>query len=146
MRTEIDKEILMAQLTSSTKAAETQSTFRIVQWLLSGYAIVGWLGFLSAILLTILASTKNNPDLVNTTTWIHGMIVALTGIPFIKLVDKAANAKGRAVARLRIVLTVVPIAFIAVIFFLPLPLWMDIEQVVCATLLLAAAVAYFGRK
>jgi hypothetical protein len=136
----------MDRLTNSTKAVGTQYIFHTVKWLLTGYAVIGWLGFLSAILLTTLASTKNDPNLINTTTWIHGMIVALTGIPFVKLVDKAASAKGRAVARLRIALTVVPIAFIAVIFFLPLPLWMDIEQVVCAALLLAAAGVYFGRK
>lgn len=135
----------MNTIHKSVPATDAQSTFRTIRYFLYAYAIVGWLGFLTVVILGAMPGTKNNLDLVNATAWIHGLIVALTGIPFVKLADKAAQAKGNAAMRLRIVLTVVPIAFIAVIFLLSLPVWMNVEQVVCALLLLSAGIVYFRR-
>jgi len=130
---------------SNQATTNVTPTFRIVRKLLAAYAVVGWLGFVTIVLVSATLA-KHHPDLMSTTTWVHGLVVALTGIPFISVADKAAQAKGRAATRLRIILTVVPIAFIADIFFLSLPTWMDVEQVACAMLLATAAVVYFTRK
>lgn len=118
---------------------------RTVRRLLVTYAIVGWLGFATIVLLSVTIA-KHHSDLVSVTAWVHGLIVALTGIPFVMVASKAAQYKGRAKTRLRIILTIVPIAFIAGIFLLSLPTWMDIEQAICALLLAAAAVVYFTHK
>lgn len=120
----------------------TASSFNTIRKLLLAYTVVAWLGFVATILLSATVA-KNHPDAVSTTTWIHSMIVALTGIPFVRIAERAAQRNGRAVLRLRIVLTIVPIAFIADIFLLSLPAWMDVVQVLCALLLTAASAAYF---
>ena len=131
---------------SSQAAKEQRDTyFRMIQTLLTMYAVVGWLGFAAVVVLS-LTITKQRADLVNTNAWVHGLIVALTGLPFISLAKKAAQSEGRAEMRLRIILTVVPIAFIAVIFFLALPKWMIAEQGICAALLLTAGMAYYKSK
>jgi len=127
-------------------ATISTSTFRTIKQLLTVYAAVGWLGFVTVVALSVTVA-KSHPGLVDTTTWVHGLIVALTGIPFVALADKAARSEGGgATKRLRVVLTVVPISFIAVLFFLSLPTWMYVEQVICAGLLAAAAVVYFKRS
>lgn len=135
----------MDQNSNQITNKDTTSRFRGVRRLLIVYAAVAWLGFVTTILLSATVA-KHHTDLVSTTAWIHSMVVALTGIPFISVAGKAAQSKGRAAMRLRIILTVVPIAFIADIFLLSLPTWMDVEQVICAVVLGAAAAVYFTRK
>ncbi|MDU0204769.1 hypothetical protein ACYEXS_26155 [Paenibacillus sp. MAH-36] len=59
--------------------------------------------------------------------------------------SRAAIGKPRELMRLRIVVTVLLIAFTAVLFFLTLPVWMKVEQVVCSALLLVIAILIFKR-
>ena len=128
---------------ATSKQRETY--FRMIQTLLTAYTVVGWLGFATVIVLALTVA-KQHTSFVNSTAWVHGLIVALTGLPFIAVAKKAAQSKGRAEMRLRIILTVVPIAFIAVPFFIDLPKWMNVEQGVCAALLLTAGMAYYKSK
>jgi heme/copper-type cytochrome/quinol oxidase subunit 2 len=135
----------MNQSSSQKMSKDVTPTFRKVRWLLVAYAVVGWVGFATVVVLSNTAA-KHNADLVNATAWVHGLIVALTGIPFVSLADKAARNQGHARTRLQIVLTIVPCAFVAGIFILSLPKWMNVEQALCAILLAAAAAVYFTRK
>lgn len=135
----------MSSDSSQTTKKQRDTYFRMIQTLLTAYMVVGWLGFATVVVLS-LTIAKQHPSVANTTAWVHGLIVALTGLPFIAVAKKAAQSKGRAETRLRIILTVVPIAFIAVIFFLPLPKWMDAEQGICAALLLTAGMAYYKSR
>ena len=111
--------------------------FRLIQKLVGVYAILSWLTFAAVIVLTQTTVSNYSKDTA-TNAWIHSLIVAVTAIPIFKLVGQAAQNKGRALGRLRIVLTVIPLAIIAVLFFLPLPTWMDIEQAACGAILLVA--------
>jgi undecaprenyl pyrophosphate phosphatase UppP len=111
--------------------------FRLIQKIVGAYGILSWLTFVAVVVLSITVA-NNYPTSTNINAWVHGLIVAVTAIPIFKLVGRAAQDKRRALMRLRIVLTVIPLAIIAVLFLLPLPTWMDVEQAVCGALLLGA--------
>ena len=74
---------------------------------------------------------------------VRGIIVAATSILTFIFANRAVKGNPRALLRLRIVVAVILIALVAVVFFLPLPLWMFIEQLACGALLLATAMIIF---
>ena len=78
------------------------------------------------------------PHLVNPQAWVRSIIVAATSLLTFRFATMAARGKPRALLRLRIVVSILLIAIVAVLFFLPLPLWMVIEQAVCGLLLLVS--------
>jgi chromate transport protein ChrA len=110
---------------------------RLIQKIVGAYGILSWATFVAVVVLSMTVA-NNYPTSTNINAWVHGLIVAVTAIPIFKLVARAAQNKRRALMRLRMVLTVIPVAIIAVLFFLPLPTWMDVEQGVCGALLLGA--------
>lgn len=135
----------MSSNSSQTTKTQRDTYFGMIQTLLAAYTVVGWVGFVTVIVLSLTIADQH-PSLVNTNAWVHGLIVALTGLPFMAIAKKAAQSKGRAELRLRIILTIVPVAFIAVMFFLALPKWMDVEQGICAALLFTTGMAYFKSR
>ena len=86
------------------------------------------------------------PHQVPPQAWVRGVIVAATSILTFVFARAAARGAPRALLRLRIVVLVLLVAIVGVLLFLPLPLWMVIEQAVCGALLLATAILLFGHR
>jgi hypothetical protein len=118
----------------------TTPIFRAVKWLIGAYITVSVLTVAAVITFSTVA-----PDLVNPQAWVRGIVVAVTSIFTYVFANRAARGDPRALLRLRIVVAVILVAIVAVLFFVPLPLWMKIEQAACGALLLATAVIIFGR-
>ena len=131
----------MTTQTSPTQALgrRTSPAFGAVRWLVAGYLILSMLTVAAIIVFSRIA-----PDLVTPQAWVRGIIVAATSILTVIFASRAARGNERALLRLRIAVAVILIAIVAVLFFLPLPLWMIIEQAACGALLLAAAIIIFG--
>jgi hypothetical protein len=128
--------------TSTTHNLDRQGTipaFRAVRWLIGAYLVLSMLTVAAIIVLSAMA-----PDLVSPQAWVRGIIVAATSVLTFVFTNRAAKGNQRALLRLRIAVVVILIAVVAVLFFLPLPLWMIIEQAACGALLLATAVIIFG--
>lgn len=112
--------------------------YRAVTGLVGGYVT---LSVLTVVAIVVLSVAK--PDLVNPQAWVRGIIVAATSILTLAFARGAARGRPRMLLRLRIVVTVILVAIAAVLAFVPLPLWMVVEQAVCGLLLLATAVIVF---
>jgi hypothetical protein len=117
----------------------TIPAFRAVRWLIGAYLVLSLLTVAAIIALSAMA-----PDLVVPQAWVRGIIVAATSFLTFVFANRAAKGDLRALLRLRIAVAVILIAIVAVLFFLPLPLWMIIEQATCGALLLAIATIIFG--
>jgi FtsH-binding integral membrane protein len=114
---------------------------RAVLWLLGAYLVLSWA---TVTLIVILSSTA--PGLVTPQAWFRGVIVAAISILTFVLARKAAKGRPRALLRLRIVVTIILVAIVAVVFFLDLPTWMVYQQILCGALLLAVAILVFGKS
>ncbi|NEN07295.1 hypothetical protein G3T36_15645 [Diaminobutyricibacter tongyongensis] len=133
----------MSTRTTPSNSATAESTppgFRAVTWLVGAYAALSLLTMVAIVVLTDLA-----PHLVSPQAWVRGIIIAATSILTFAFARRAAKGSPRALLRLRIVVGILLVAVVAVLFFLPLPLWMVIEQAVCGVLLLATALIIFRR-
>lgn len=134
-------------VTTPTSPAQTRGRRRVlpafgaVRWLVGGYLILSMLTVAAIIALSGIA-----PDLVSPQAWVRGIIVATTSVLTFIFASRAATGNQRALLRLRIAVAVILIAVVAVLFFLPLPLWMIIEQAACGALLLATAIIIFGGR
>jgi hypothetical protein len=131
----------MSTQTSSVESISqlrTVPALRPVKWLVGAYLILSMLTVVAIITFSDIA-----PNLVIPQAWVRGIIVAATSILTFIFANRAATGNPRALLRLRIVVAVILIALVAVLCFLPLPLWMFIEQVACGALLLATAVIIF---
>ena len=102
------------------------------------------LSILTVIAIAILSGVA--PDLVSPQAWVRGIIIAATSILTFAFARRAAHGSPRALLRLRIVVAILLVAVVAVLFFLPLPVWMVVEQAVCGALLLATAIIIFRRS
>ena len=119
---------------------DAASAFRAVRWLVGAYLA------LSLLTVAALATFSSvHPSLVNPQAWVRGVIVAVTSILTFVFANRAARGNARALLRLRLVVVIVLVAIGAVLFFLPLPLWMKLEQAACGALLLVTAVLIFRR-
>ncbi|WP_052460756.1 hypothetical protein [Microbacterium gorillae] len=108
---------------------------RTLAWTYVGLSIAT---VLALIVLSLLA-----PADVTIPAWVRGVIVALTSLLTLRFAIAAARHGGRALLRLRIIAPILLIAVVAVLFFLPLPLWMVIEQALCGVVLAALTVAAY---
>ena len=122
-------------------AASVAPGLRTVTWLVGAYAV---LSILTVIAIAILSAVA--PDLVSPQAWVRGIIIAATSILTFAFARRAARGSARALLRLRIVVAILLVAVVAVLFFLPLPVWMVVEQAVCGALLLATAIIIFRRQ
>jgi membrane associated rhomboid family serine protease len=108
--------------------------FRTVKWLVGAYATLSVLTVAAVITFSIAA-----PDLVTPPAQVRSVIVAATSLLTVTFARRAARGNVRALLRLRIVVTIILIAIAAVLFFLPLPAWMVVEQAACGLLLAVVA-------
>lgn len=114
--------------------------FRLITALVSSYLA---LSILTVVALSVLSAVA--PAQVNSEAWVRGVIVAGTSMLTFVFARRASRS-SRALLRLRIVALVIFIAVVAVLFFLTLPLWMVVEQIVCGLLLLATIVLVFRAR
>jgi len=117
-----------------------KAPLRAARLLIGGYVALSVLTVATVITLSKLA-----PDQVNPQAWVRSIIVAATSLLTLRFAVLAAQGRPRALLRLRIVVSILFVAIIAVLFFVPLPLWMVIEQCACGLLLAGTAVVIFRR-
>ena len=116
----------------------TDQRTRAVTWLVGAYVV---LSGLTVVAIATFASVA--PSLLNPQAWVRGIIVAVTSLLTFVFARRAAAGNARALLRLRIIVVVILVAIGAVLFLVPLPGWMIVEQIACAILLLATAVLIF---
>ena len=116
----------------------TDPRARAVTWLVGAYAV---LSGLTVAAIATFASVA--PSLVNPQAWVRGIIVAVTSLLTFVFARRASAGNARALLRLRIIVVVILVAIGAVLFLVPLPGWMIVEQIACGILLLATAVLIF---
>lgn len=127
----------MASASSSIARLRTPSAtdFRTVKWLVGVYV-----GLSTLTVAAIITFSAVAPGLVNPQAQVRGIIVAATSLLSFVFASRAARGDTRALLRLRIVVAIVIVAVIAVLFFVPLPSWMVVEQAACGAVLAAVAV------
>jgi hypothetical protein len=114
------------------------TALRVARQLVVGYVVLSVLAVATVITLSQLAPSQVNPQ-----AWVRSIIVAGTSLLTYLFATRAVQGKPRALLRLRIVVTILVVAIIAVLFFVPLPLWMVIEQCACGVLLVGTAIVIF---
>jgi hypothetical protein len=119
----------------------SRATFRTVKLLVGGYAALSVLT-----VATVVVLSRTDPHLVSPQAWVRSIIVAATSLLTLSFAVRAARGRPRALLRLRIVVTILLVAIVAVLFFVPLPAWMVVEQSACGLLLLATAILIFGKR
>lgn len=124
--------------TGGRRPPSTTPAFRVVKWLVGAYLAVSVLTVAAIIAFSAVA-----PGLVTPQASVRAVIVAATSALTFVFAGRAAKGRPRALLRLRIAVTVILVAIGAVLIFLPLPLWMIIEQALCGALLLATAAIVF---
>jgi hypothetical protein len=109
-----------------------------VKWLVGTYAILSVLTVAAIITFSAVA-----PSLVNPEAQVRGVIVAATSVLTFVFARRAARGNQRALLRLRIIVAIILVAVVAVLFFVPLPPWMVVEQAACGVLLAATALLIY---
>ncbi len=87
----------------------------------------------------VLALSVLAPAQVTPQAWVRSSIVAITSVLTYVFARRAERGEPRALLRLRIVVVILLVAFTTVLIFLPLPVWMVVEQAICLVLLLIIA-------
>jgi uncharacterized membrane protein len=123
-----------------TNVLAHRGALRSVRFLSAGYLGVSVLTLGAIVLL------RNHSAIVNSAVWIRGTIVVLSALLTTLFAAKAAAGSRGAYRRLRII-SVAMIVAIAVIISLPgtFPVWLKLEQAVCAALLVGMAVVLNSR-
>lgn len=118
----------------------TVAAFRVVIAVVSAYVA------LSALTVGAIVLMRNNATEVTDAAWTRAIIVLGTGLLLLSFALRAARGSRRSYRRLRI-LPIIMVIAIAVIVAIPgaFPLWLKIEQVVCAVLLTVVAMIVNGR-
>ena len=116
----------------------TTNALRTAKWLVGAYTVLSMLTVVAIITFSAVA-----PSLVNPQAQVRSVIVAATSSLTLLFAVRATRGDQKALLRLRIVVAVIFIAVVAVLLFLPLPLWMIVEQATCGVLLAATAVVIF---
>ena len=111
---------------------------RTVLGLLGAYLVVSWV---TVALVAVFSATS--PGLVTPQAWVRTIIVAATSVLTFVFGLRAARRRPRALLRLRIATSIIFVAIVGVIFFLPLPLWVLLEQILCGVLLLLVVILVF---
>jgi hypothetical protein len=122
-----------ANVDSSTTGL--REAFLPVKVLVACYVGLGLVGLGAAVLL------RDHPQLVNSAVWIRDTAVVITSGLMYLIAERAARGKRSAFVRLRIASIVVPLA-IALLIVLPdpFPVWMKVQQGVCALAVAGVAV------
>ena len=120
--------------------AGTTSAGRTVRWLVGAYML---LSMLTVAAIAIFSGVDSH--LVNANAWFRGVIVAGTSVLTFIFARRAVKGSPRSLLRLRIIVTIILAAIVAVLFFVSLPLWMVTEQAACGALLVGTAFIIFSR-
>ncbi len=86
------------------------------------------------------------PSLVTIESWTRTAIVAIFALILLLVVNRAIRGSAGALLRLKIVVPIVFAAFVAVIFLLPLPTWVLIEQIICLVLIAVVGMLIFTAR
>jgi len=119
----------------SLKSSSLRDAFQPIRGLVACYFGLGLLGLGATLLL------HDHPQLVNTAVWVRGSIVlATSGLMYLHA-ETASRGSKAAFNRLRIASIIVPLA-IAVLIALPdpFPVWMKVQQGLCALVVAGVAV------
>jgi hypothetical protein len=114
------------------------TALRTARQLVIGYVVLSVLTVATVITLSQLAPSQVNPQ-----AWVRSIIVAGTSLLTYSFAVRASQGKPRALLRLRIVVSILVVAIVAVLFFVPLPLWMVLEQCACGVLLVGTAIVIY---
>ncbi|RDI66946.1 hypothetical protein [Nocardia pseudobrasiliensis] len=106
--------------------------------LTKAYMLLSAATVLAVLVLTVLVPTQVTPQV-----WVRSIIVAITSVLTYLFARRAERGEPRALLRLQIIIVVLLVAFTAVLLFLPLPLWMVVEQAICLILLAIIAALIF---
>lgn len=112
----------------------------IAERLVLGYVALSLVTVVALAALSVLA-----PHDVTVEAWVRGLVVAGTSLLTLLFARRARSGGAKALLRLRIIVAVLIAAVLGVLFFLPLPLWMVIEQALCGVILVATATQVFRR-
>ncbi len=115
--------------------------FRTPKLLVSGYVAISW-GAIVALFLM-----RNHHNLATQEAWVHGFIISGTALLMASFMWRAARGDQNSFLRLRIT-TAILLAAIIVTSAIPgdFPMWMKLEQGVCAILLLGVVVLINGKQ
>jgi hypothetical protein len=113
----------------------TDTAFQPIKLLVACYVGLALLGLGTAVLL------RDHPGLVNTAVWVRDGIVLVTSALTYLVTERAARGSRAAFTRLRIISVAVPVAIVALIALPdPFPVWMKVQQGLCALAVAGAAV------
>jgi hypothetical protein len=106
-----------------------------VRVLLACYLGLALLGLGAAFLL------RDHPQLVNAAVWVRGWIVLASAAVLYLLAELAARGRRSMLIRLRIASIAVPLAIVVIIVLPdPFPVWMKVQQGLCALAVAGVAV------
>ena len=126
--------------TAALTHTATRTAFRNVKLLIGGYLAVGLAG------IGVIVAYHANRDMVTDAAQGRGVAIVISALLTMFFAFRAAQGVRRAFLRVRIV-SVVLVAVLAVLAALPgvFPVWMRIEQGLCAVILLGVALIVNGR-
>jgi hypothetical protein len=107
--------------------------------------VAGYLG-LSVLTLIAVALLRDHPAIVNAAVWLRAVAVVAGAALMLLFTVRAANGRGRAYLRLRLVSAIMVVAIVLIIV-LPgaFPVWLKIEQGVCGLILLGVVLVVNGK-
>jgi hypothetical protein len=124
---------------SSSTPRSLRDAFQPVKALVASYIGLALLGFGATMLL------RDQPQLVNTAVWVRGSIVLATSALLYLIAVAAARGSRSAYVRLRVISVVVPLAIVVIVALPdPFPVWMKVQQGLCA--LAVAGVAILANR
>lgn len=120
---------------TQTNVSSLRDAFQPIRVLVACYFGLALVGLGATVLL------RDDHQLVNAAVWVRGTIVVATSALMYLLAELASRGSRSAFIRLRIAAIVVPLA-IVVLVALPdsFPVWMKVQQALCAAVVAAVAV------
>jgi cobalamin synthase len=117
------------------ESSSLRDAFQPVKMLVACYFGLGLLGLGATLLL------RDHPQLVNTAVWVRGSVVLATSALTYLFAERASRGSKAAFNRVRIVSIIVPLAIVVLILLPdPFPVWMKVQQGLCAVVVAALAV------
>jgi hypothetical protein len=120
---------------AAAAASRLQEAFKPIKLLLACYLGLALLGLATTFVL------RDHAELVNTAVWVRGSIVLATSALMYRFGVMAARGSRVAFRRLAVASIIVPLAIVVLIALPdPFPLWMKVQQGMCAVVVATVAV------
>jgi hypothetical protein len=120
---------------AQTNISTLRDAFQPIKVLVASYVALGLVGLGATVLL------RDDPQLVNTAVWVRGTIVVATSALMYLLAELASRGSRVAFIRLRIASIAVPLAIVVLVALPdPFPVWMKVQQALCAIVVAGVAV------